>query len=228
MSTPFIEIPQRAEALPLITSSPPRPEAPADWLASPLDDHRPGHDVLGHAGASSCPRPDRGELVHPGAVVAHVARRSRPRARRRGRPRPRGRRSGWRPANARGRRGRHRGAAGSAPDRGRREVDRREGGLRRGSADLRPLPRVDAAGLRLPQLCLARRRAALRSRDTPRPSRPSRRSRPSPRACRRSGRAAPRSRRQCRPRTCRSHRGRRGSRRAPSPGRRPRDSRQVR
>ena len=35
MSTPFIEMPQRAEALPLITSSPPRPEAPADWLASP-------------------------------------------------------------------------------------------------------------------------------------------------------------------------------------------------
>ncbi len=35
ISTPFIEIPQRAEALPRITSSPPRPVAPADWLASP-------------------------------------------------------------------------------------------------------------------------------------------------------------------------------------------------
>ncbi len=35
ISTPFIEIPQRAEQLPLITTRPPRPEAAADWLASP-------------------------------------------------------------------------------------------------------------------------------------------------------------------------------------------------
>ena len=35
MSTPFIEIPQRADALPLITRVPPRPVAPADWLVSP-------------------------------------------------------------------------------------------------------------------------------------------------------------------------------------------------
>ena len=35
ISTPFIEIPQRADALPLITTSPPRPDAAAYWLASP-------------------------------------------------------------------------------------------------------------------------------------------------------------------------------------------------
>ena len=35
MSTPFIEIPQRAAALPRITSSPPRPVAPADWDVLP-------------------------------------------------------------------------------------------------------------------------------------------------------------------------------------------------
>ena len=36
MSMPFIEMPQREEALPSMTSSPPRPVAPAYWLASPL------------------------------------------------------------------------------------------------------------------------------------------------------------------------------------------------
>ena len=36
MSTPFIVMPQRALALPSITSRPPRPLAPADWLASPV------------------------------------------------------------------------------------------------------------------------------------------------------------------------------------------------
>ena len=35
MSAPFSEIPQRAEASPWITSSPPRAVAPADWLALP-------------------------------------------------------------------------------------------------------------------------------------------------------------------------------------------------
>ena len=36
MSIPFIEIPQRAEVLPSMTSRPPCPVAPADWLASPV------------------------------------------------------------------------------------------------------------------------------------------------------------------------------------------------
>ena len=35
MSMPFIEMPQREEALPSMRSNPPRPVAPADWLASP-------------------------------------------------------------------------------------------------------------------------------------------------------------------------------------------------
>jgi hypothetical protein len=36
ISTPFIEMPQRADASPSITSSPPWAVAPADWLASPV------------------------------------------------------------------------------------------------------------------------------------------------------------------------------------------------
>ncbi len=35
MSMPFIEMPQRAAALPSMTSRPPCPVAPADWEASP-------------------------------------------------------------------------------------------------------------------------------------------------------------------------------------------------
>jgi hypothetical protein len=35
MSTPFIEIPQRAAASPWMTMRPPRAVAPADWLAFP-------------------------------------------------------------------------------------------------------------------------------------------------------------------------------------------------
>jgi hypothetical protein len=49
MSMPFIEMPQREAALPSMTSSPPRPVAPAYWLASPFDDDGAGHHVLGHA-----------------------------------------------------------------------------------------------------------------------------------------------------------------------------------
>ena len=47
MSTPFIEIPQRADALPRITTSPPRPVAPADCAGVAVDDDGAGHDVLG-------------------------------------------------------------------------------------------------------------------------------------------------------------------------------------
>jgi hypothetical protein len=36
MSMPFIEMPQRDDALPSMTSNPPLPVAPAYWLASPL------------------------------------------------------------------------------------------------------------------------------------------------------------------------------------------------
>ena len=38
MSTPFIEMPQRAAALPRITSSPPRPVAPADCVEKEMRD----------------------------------------------------------------------------------------------------------------------------------------------------------------------------------------------
>ncbi len=41
MSIPFIEIPQREEALPRTTRSPPRPVAPADWLTFPSTSTRP-------------------------------------------------------------------------------------------------------------------------------------------------------------------------------------------
>ena len=41
MSMPFIEMPQREDALPLITSNPPCPVAPAYWLASPSITTRP-------------------------------------------------------------------------------------------------------------------------------------------------------------------------------------------
>ena len=41
MSTPFIEMPQREEASPRMTSSPPRPVAPADWLALPSTSTEP-------------------------------------------------------------------------------------------------------------------------------------------------------------------------------------------
>ena len=36
ISMPFIEMPQRDEALPSMTSRPPWPVAPASWLASPF------------------------------------------------------------------------------------------------------------------------------------------------------------------------------------------------
>jgi hypothetical protein len=36
ISMPFIEMPQRDEALPSMTSRPPLPVAPAYWLASPF------------------------------------------------------------------------------------------------------------------------------------------------------------------------------------------------
>ena len=41
MSTPFIEMPQRAPALPSMTSRPPCAVAPAAWLASPFTWTRP-------------------------------------------------------------------------------------------------------------------------------------------------------------------------------------------
>ena len=73
MSTPFIEMPQRAAALPRITSRPPRPVAPADCDALPSTITVP--DMM----FSATPTPGvavhaHGRLlVHAGAVVARVA-----------------------------------------------------------------------------------------------------------------------------------------------------------
>ena len=44
---PFIEMPQRAEALPSMTSVPPCPVAPALWLASPRTWTKP--DIMSSA-----------------------------------------------------------------------------------------------------------------------------------------------------------------------------------
>ena len=79
MSTPFSEIPQRAEASPWITSRPPRAVAPADCARVALDDHRPRHHVLGHA--------DAAVAVHARPWRACSCRRSSSRRGRRSRPR---------------------------------------------------------------------------------------------------------------------------------------------
>ena len=72
MSTPFIEMPQRAEALPSMTSSPPCAVAPADWLASPCTCTMP--DIM----FSATPVPALPLMMivapfHAGAVIAGVA-----------------------------------------------------------------------------------------------------------------------------------------------------------
>ena len=73
MSMPFIEMPQREEALPSMTSRPPRPVAPAYWLASPLTTTAP--DIMFSATpgpAEPCTVMVR-LLVHAGAVIADAA-----------------------------------------------------------------------------------------------------------------------------------------------------------
>ena len=72
MSTPFIEMPQRAAASPCTTSSPPWAVAPADWLTLPSTTTDPdimfsAIPVLGVAADTH-----RRMLVHPGAVVPDV------------------------------------------------------------------------------------------------------------------------------------------------------------
>ena len=70
MSMPFIEMPQREEALPSMSNSPPRPVAPAYWLASPFDMDDARHHVLGDADAGVAVDEHGGVLVHAGAVIA--------------------------------------------------------------------------------------------------------------------------------------------------------------
>ena len=73
MSTPFIEIPQRAAALPRITSEPAAAGRARRLRRVAVHDHRAGHDVLGAAHAHVAVHADGGLLVHAGAVVARVA-----------------------------------------------------------------------------------------------------------------------------------------------------------
>ena len=72
MSTPFIEMPQRAAASPWTTSSPPCAVAPADWLTLPSTTTRPRHHVLGDPRARVATHAHRRVLVHARAVVADV------------------------------------------------------------------------------------------------------------------------------------------------------------
>ena len=222
MSTPFIEMPQRAEASPRIDDAARRGRwrRPTGWRS-------PSTTTVPDMMFSATPTPALpctrtvALLVHAGAVVAGVAldldldrrvdaRGERVRAARVEHA------PAARPVVA---------AACSAAFSSRSGVDRQVDLLassRSTRTSDRPLPAVDARRARAPRSSRPRRRAARRSRGTRTPSPPSRRSRPSPPACRRSGRAAPRSRRPCRPRTCRSRRGPRGSPRAPAPAWRPR------
>ncbi len=70
ISMPFIEMPQRAEALPSITSRPPRPVAPRRLAGIAFDPHFPRHHVLGDAGAGIAMHDHLAQLVHPGAVIS--------------------------------------------------------------------------------------------------------------------------------------------------------------
>ena len=72
MSTPFIEIPQRAAASPWTTSRPPWAVAPADWLTLPSTTTRP--DIMFSAiPVLALPRTTTvAQLVHARAVVADV------------------------------------------------------------------------------------------------------------------------------------------------------------
>ena len=72
MAMPFIEMPQREEASPSTTSSPPRPEAPAALRAVAGDVDAAGHHVLGHARPGMAVDRDRGLLVHAAAVEADM------------------------------------------------------------------------------------------------------------------------------------------------------------
>ncbi len=226
MSTPFMEMPQRAAASPCTTSRPPCAVAPADWLALPST--TTGPDIMFSATpVPALPRTrTRRVLVHARAVVPDVPvdldleSASRPQA-------IACAPFGLSDAPARG-------PAAVAGDvvqalvqlaqRRRGEVDDLDvaSAVSDRPSDGRLLPDVDDAGLGLPHAGVVGARAGRRSRATRRPSRPSRRSRRARPACRRSGRAARRSRRPSRRRRCRSRRGRRGSPRAPARATRPR------
>jgi hypothetical protein len=70
MLMPFIEMPQRDEALPLMTSRPPRPVAPAYWLASPSMTTVPDIMFSGNAGADRSFDKNIRLFVHAAAIIA--------------------------------------------------------------------------------------------------------------------------------------------------------------
>ena len=70
MSMPFIEMPQRLEALPLMTSKPAAPGRAGILAGIAVDDDRARHHVLGHARPGRALDADRRLLVHARAVIA--------------------------------------------------------------------------------------------------------------------------------------------------------------
>ena len=204
MSMPFIEMPQRAEALPSMTQQAAAAGGARRLRGVALHVHAARHHVLGDADAGIAVDHDGGVLVHAGAVIADMAvdldvdRRVEPAAMA---WRPRGLIDG--PVRLVGV-----GAAGRCRRSHCSSLQRR-GARDRLSGINAALPEIDRGGLRLPDRAFSMP-GSRRARDIPSRRRHSRRSRPSPPACRRSDRAARRSRSRCRPRRCRSRRGRRG------------------
>ena len=224
MSTPFIEIPQRAEALPLITSRPPAP-----GRRRPTGSRRRRRSPVPDMMFSATPTP--AVALRPAPWRACSSRRSSSRRARRSRPRPRRRGPtaiAWAPFGLATRQ-RDRDAGSRSCRRwfsSRTEAVARStdsaAASRHAHATFARSHEYTRPGSGSHSSALVGPGERRRSPGTRRPSPPSRRSRPSPPACRRSGRGGPRSRRPCRRRRCRSRRGRRGSRAAPSRGRRPR------
>jgi hypothetical protein len=70
MSIPFIEMPQRLEALPLMTKKPAMARGARVLAGIALDHHRAAHHVLGHAGANGAFDMHGGLGIHARAVIA--------------------------------------------------------------------------------------------------------------------------------------------------------------
>ena len=70
---PFIEMPQREEASPSMTSSPPLPVAPADWTALPFTHTTPDIMFSATPDAGMAVDGDLGLLVHAAAIEADMA-----------------------------------------------------------------------------------------------------------------------------------------------------------
>ncbi len=73
MSIPFIEMPQREEALPSITEKAAAAGGAGILAGVALHDHRARHHVLRHARPGAAVDDDRRRLVHAGAVIADAS-----------------------------------------------------------------------------------------------------------------------------------------------------------